>query len=264
VDTISNPSNQWQIGSPVKNVFNEPFPSKVIVTDTVNSYAPNDTSSFILKIARPFLFGQGNVFASLQFKYKLDKDSLDMLKVEVAADTAMHWINMLTEDTTYQIGWYGNKPNFEDTSTQWKTFRANFSFWFSTYYGQANFPYYADADTFKFRFTFISDSVQTNRDGCMIDSVECLFAVLESTSNAYSNDAIIQFYPNPTKDILQIRRPTKTDDAEYIFIYSLDGRLINTYNITKKDFIHLALPKGMYLIHYKCGDKTMQEKITIQ
>src|ERR1700747_2873685 len=48
-DTISNPLNIWQIGSPHKPVFASAYTNpNVIVTDTANHYPVNDTSSFII------------------------------------------------------------------------------------------------------------------------------------------------------------------------------------------------------------------------
>ncbi|HEY0030587.1 MAG TPA: hypothetical protein VGC65_07505, partial [Bacteroidia bacterium] len=46
IDTISNPGNVWQIGPPQKNTFTGAVSSpNVIVTDTLNYYPVNDTSS---------------------------------------------------------------------------------------------------------------------------------------------------------------------------------------------------------------------------
>lgn len=48
IDIAQNPDNIWQIGSPHKQVFNLGYSSdNAIVTDTLNSYPMNDTSSFI-------------------------------------------------------------------------------------------------------------------------------------------------------------------------------------------------------------------------
>ncbi len=266
IDTANYPLNQWQIGSAVKNLFNEPYPNKVIVTDTINSYSVNDTSVFIFKVARPYGFGASNISTFLKFNYKLHKDGVERFIVDVAADTGMHWVNMITQDTTYQIVWYGNKPNFEDTVSlaPWKTFHANFSYWFSKYYNQGNFPYYADADTFKFRFTFISDSIQTNKDGCMIDSIRFFFQLGESVEDLNSNANMVQFYPNPLKNQLHIIRKKLPAKEEFLTIYSLDGNIVFNAEISKKSIIPISLNTGIYMLYYKNSLSTKQEKIYIE
>ncbi len=49
IDTVSNPNNIWQIGSPQKTVISSAHSApNVIITDTVNTYPPNNTSVFII------------------------------------------------------------------------------------------------------------------------------------------------------------------------------------------------------------------------
>src|SRR5680860_1850189 len=48
IDTAGG--NSWSIGAPDKTVFTSAYsPSNVIVTDTLDPYPMNDTSSFIIK-----------------------------------------------------------------------------------------------------------------------------------------------------------------------------------------------------------------------
>ena len=47
IDTINNPNNIWQIGLSQKTFLSSS--DVVMITDTLNSYPANDTSSFILK-----------------------------------------------------------------------------------------------------------------------------------------------------------------------------------------------------------------------
>jgi len=265
IDTPNNPSNLWQIGSAVKSVFNEPYPARVIVTDSLNAYPPNNTSSFIFKVARPYQFGPANISTYLSFKYKLDKDSLDLFKVEVAADSAQHWVNMLTEDTTYQIVWYGNKPNFNAVDTGWRTFQANFSYWFKQYYGQANFPYYADADTFRFRFTFISDSIQSSwRDGCMIDQILFSFLLGEPINPVFDLPPVIQIYPNPANSKLYIIRTVPTAGPESMSLYSMDGRHVKRFDLSGQESVDLNLSPGTYLLQYNSTETSVKQILQIE
>ncbi|HNB82137.1 MAG TPA: hypothetical protein PLP34_03585 [Chitinophagaceae bacterium] len=116
---------------------------------------------------RPFPFGIGSfVIATLNFKYKLNKDSLDLARVEIMANTGKHWVNFMTDDAAFNITWPSpGKPDFQDTSTAWKTFSCNFSQWFSAGYSSGFYPFYTDADTFLYRFTFISSSGSVGKEG---------------------------------------------------------------------------------------------------
>jgi hypothetical protein len=53
---INNPGHStWQIGTPQKNYFNAAYQgTRAILTDSLDVYPPNDTSSFIYIIRNPY------------------------------------------------------------------------------------------------------------------------------------------------------------------------------------------------------------------
>lgn len=264
--TFSN--NKWQVGKPSKIIFDSSRTLyHAIVTDTINILPPSDTSVFILKQFNPFSFPVPSyVMASMQFYYKMNKKPNDIVKIEMSVDTGHHWINMLEEDTTYDIQWYGNKPNFNDTNDIWKQFHANYSQWFSTgYTGVNSYPIFADADTFQFRFTFITDSLSTNSEGWMIDDIFCSFLTPESNSSIISNQKSVLFYPNPITNSINLKRFNAfLSKEEKIEIYTIDGRKVYEKNITGELNLKVELPKGNYILRYLNGNNIQTEKVIVE
>src|SRR5665648_544964 len=74
IDTISNPNNIWQIGEPSKLLFNSAFsPTHAIITDSLDPYTINDTSSFIITHYRTEGW-LANILLLLDFYFKMDSD----------------------------------------------------------------------------------------------------------------------------------------------------------------------------------------------
>lgn len=267
IDTQNYPNNKWQIGIPSKIIFDSSnSPTHAIVTDTLNFLPASDTSIFIVKQYRPFPFGIGSfVIGNFGFYYKLHKDSSDLAKVELLADTGNHWINLMTQDTAFNMTWMSSgKPNFQDTSTAWKYFHCNYSQWFSANYSSGFYPYYADADTFRYRFTFITSSTSANKEGWMIDDINILFGIPESSSSQ-PNLQQISFYPNPlTSQQLHIKRSAMTSKLpERITIYSFDGRKVFQQTLHHENQIKLSLQPGNYVVKYENGQTTINDKLIV-
>ncbi|MBK7763368.1 MAG: T9SS type A sorting domain-containing protein [Bacteroidetes bacterium] len=268
IDTQNYPNNKWQIGLPSKAIFDSAnSPVHALVTDTLNTLPPSDTSVFVLKQYRPYPFGIGSfVIGNFGFLYKLHKDSTDLAKVELLADTGNHWINLMTQDTAFNMTWMSSgKPNFQDTSTAWKYFHCNYSQWFSANYSSGFYPYYADADTFRYRFTFISSSTSVNKEGWMIDDINILFGIGES-SNSLVNTQSILFYPNPnhTKQLHLKRAHDLLGMPEKITIYSFDGRMVLHQILHHENQMAIPLQPGNYVLKYESGDTILSEKLIVE
>ncbi|MBN2668164.1 MAG: hypothetical protein JXR60_02945 [Bacteroidales bacterium] len=93
IDTVYNPNNIWQIGSPQKNTFVSVYSiPKVIVTDTINSYPNNDTSQFVIKYVSDELGGvQWPHTVILAGQYQVNSDTLyDFGMIEFSPDNGNH------------------------------------------------------------------------------------------------------------------------------------------------------------------------------
>lgn len=240
-DTISNPNCIWQVGHPNKTVFDSAHSgTNVIVTDTINPVPQNDTSTFY--VIHTLLFPGGRVLG-LHFWYQINGDSTDRGIIEFSADSAHNvWINLLTQDTTYNFQWeYGiPKPTLIGSAVGWKRFELNL--------GQLGFYNYHQGDTMLFRFTYITDSINTPHDGWMIDDIyieDWIEAIPE-----IQNDNLISVYPNPTADHLTIQR-TKSGDNQTVQILNYTGQvLFENHNFAGETIDTRQLDNGVYLLRY--------------
>ena len=204
IDTAFNPTNIWQIGQPQKTLFDSAYSRpNALLTDTLNNYPTNDTSAFYLWHTSHNLQWY---WPTLSFYFKVDSDSLnDFGTIEVSADRGLNWINVTSESNTYGFSWNifnrtNNddwKPNysipFTGTTDNWRYFDLTMPSWDYT------FGY---TDSILFRFSFISDGIETNQNGWVIDqismgemvqSIEELHTIIES-----------QVYPNPSTHTVTI------------------------------------------------------------
>ncbi len=167
IDFNANPNNIWQIGTPQKPNLNSAWSvPKVIITDTINSYPVNDTSSFTIEsTAMAPSSSIGWFHFGLQFRYFVDSDTLtDFGMIEFSPDNGTSWIDLLN-DPTYSgyLNW-GSPPVLSGTSGGWKED--------GIYMGDlGDFLDIQPGTVFKWRFTFISDGIQNNRDGLMYDNI---------------------------------------------------------------------------------------------
>ncbi len=243
-DTITNPNCIWQIGQPSKTVFTSAHSApNAIVTDILNPVPANDTSIFYLKHVRtpsaPF-----HVFI-LRFWFRMDGDSADFGKIEISPDTGNTWINVLTQDTTFQMNWNSLKPTLTGSTAGWQSFDLDMTTWAS---GFGTFPIYMTADTILFRFTYISDSSSALHDGWMIDDfmLEDWFEGIEE----FQNDSLISIYPNPTSDELKIHR-TKGNDNGKVQIFNYTGQVLyNSPYFINESIDTKQLANGIYLLKY--------------
>lgn len=173
INVAANPNNIWQIGSPQKSVLSSSFSSPfVIITDTVSSYPINDTSSFTIECTAIQSSSSINWFNFyLNFNYFVDSDTLvDFGIIEFSPDNGVTWIDLIN-DTSYSSylywilnGTVGISPTLTGVSNGWM--EANLHMRYLGVYLDIQ-----PGTTFMWRFSFISDAVQNNRDGLMYDNI---------------------------------------------------------------------------------------------
>lgn len=241
IDTFSNPNCIWQVGHPTKTVFtNAHSVPNAIVTDTLNPVPPNDTSIFYLQHLKSDI--PWCVFA-LHFWYQTKGDSTDRGIIEVSPDSAHSvWINLLTQDTTYNFQWWSEKPTLTGSTVGWKEFDLYLLNAGSTI-GSYNL-----ADTILFRFTYITDNINTLHDGWMIDDIgvdDWMSGISE-----IQNDNLISVYPNPTTDHLTIQR-NKSSDKQSVKIFDYTGQVLSeNQNFAGETIDTRQLNNGVYLLKY--------------
>ena len=258
IDSIANQNNLWQVGTPQKTVFTSAYSSPyAIVTDTINSYPINDTSSFeIVNLATGFGWQMPHTVI-LSGYYQVNSDTLtDYGKIEVSPDNGTTWIDIVN-DTAYSnyYQWWTVKPVLSGNSNGWQ----QFTVWLAPLGPLFNVQY---NDTILYRFTFISDSVQTNKDGLMFDDFH--FEDWAEGIAEIQNDNLISISPNPTSDELIFHR-TKVSTNSKIQILNYSGQVLyNNSNFIGETIDIRQLSNGIYLLKYSDTKNFSIKKFVVQ
>jgi hypothetical protein len=244
IDT-SNIDNIWQIGQPYKIVLNQAESQpNVIITDTLNTYPINNSSSFYISY---YDYNCGYMDVS----YFCDTDSLnDYGTIELSMDSGQTWINIL-DDSLNIIA--NKKPILTGNSSGWQ--------WFSFFYGNLLSDF---GDSILFKFSFTSDSIDTQHDGLMFDNLA--FCESVNTQNRYQLNNL-KVFPNPATDILNFELEEPIQDAQ-IRIYSILGQLVEQKNMDYSEQIQFNVStwnSGMYFYGiYIEGRLVKQGQVLIQ
>ncbi|MBK6444485.1 MAG: T9SS type A sorting domain-containing protein [Bacteroidetes bacterium] len=244
IDTLTNQNNLWQVGSPQKTLFTGAFSApNAIVTDTLHPYPANDTSSFIIANVATGYGWLLNHTALLQGEYFVDTDTLsDFGTIEFSPNNGTSWYDIINDTFI---------TNHLFTAPGWATLSGSSNGWQQFYINLAplgqlfNILLY---DTILFRFTFISDSIQTNKDGLMFDNLH--FEDYFEGVHEIQNDNLISISPNPTSGELRIFKP-KTDGKKKIQILNHTGQTLYTNTNFNEETIDISeFPNGMYLLRF--------------
>lgn len=257
-DTASNPNCMWQIGPPNKTVFTAAYTDpNVFVTDTLHPVPANDTSIFYLKHVREHTYPL-HIFI-LQFRYQMDGDSTDFGSIEISPDSGNNWINVLTQDTTYQMDWAMPKPTLRGSTTDWQWFYLDMTYWAS---GLGSFPIEMTADTILFRFTYITDSSSTPHDGWMID--DFILEDFPEGIEEFQNDNLIAISPNPVSNQLNIHRTIASDRSRVQIIDYTGQILFDQANFSGDTIDTQHLNNGIYLLKYSDSINFAIKKLVVQ
>ena len=240
IDTSSNPNNIWQIGHPNKTIFTSAYSSpNVIATDTLNFYPINDTSSFtIIHVADAGW--QFNYIIYIDGWYFVNSDSLtDYGYIQFSPDHGNSWYYV---DSSMNHGCCFSGPE------ELPTFTGNSLGWQHFHYCLCTSTPVNPGDTVLYRFTFVSDSVQTNKDGLMFDDLQ--FWDMVEGIYEIQNDNLISISPIPTSDELRIQK-TKVGNNQTIQIRNYTGQIIYENKDFKGETIDTRqLLNGIYLLIY--------------
>lgn len=262
IDTVNYPNNKWQIGKPQKVVFDSAYSyPNAIVTDTSNPLPAKDTSVFYLRHLR-LASWQKVYFYELGFWHKMNGDSSDFGKIEIMPDTEGIWVDILDEDSTYDIYWHSTKPNLNGSTNGWKYVHATMTPW-SIFSQGSPYPVKWNADTILIRFTYITDSGSAPHDGWMIDQFD-IWDWIEGI-NDVPNQSIISIMPNPVEDMLHIKRKITAAKNEEIEVMNMMGEVvIKDRNFVGEEVDVSQLPSGVYLLHYNCDQGASNMKFTVE
>ena len=269
IDTVGN--NLWQIGQPQKTYFDTAHSgTNAILTDTLNAYPPNDTSSFIYVIRNPFT---QTCLTCMEFWHKYDMDSLaDKGVIDASYDGGDSWV--VVKDTfidhlgayfNWRADYHANTGNY--TGHPLITSGKSDGWIQSGFCWQWFLPVGPDTiiinpDSLMIRFTFISDSLVENKEGWMIDDILTSSAPPEgctSTKESYQNENVT-VYPNPfsTQTIIQTENVFKK--ATLTVFNSLGHQVKQLKDISGQTIILSRdyLPSGFYFLQLTQANKTLR------
>lgn len=252
-----NQNDLWQIGVPQKNVFNAAHSMpNVMVTDTTLPYPVNDTSTF--EIVNTASDGWTMVFlVGISGYYQVNSDTLtDFGTMEVSPDNGTTWIDII-DDSIYSsyFQWWTPQPVLSGNSNGWQFFHVEFA--------QLGLAFNVQIfDTILFRFTFISDSIQTNKDGLMFDDIA--FEDYYSSVPEVKNNQLVSIYPNPTVNELFIENKSKTK-RQTVQLFDHNGRLVyENLDFNGSSLNTEFLQNGIYLLMFSTNEGYDLEKFVVQ
>ncbi|RLD75948.1 MAG: hypothetical protein DRJ10_14375 [Bacteroidetes bacterium] len=260
IDSTSN--NSWEIGTPSKTFFDSAYSgTKAILTDTINNYAPNDTSSFIYVIRNPYT---QTCYTSMEFWHKYNMDTLtDIGIIEASYDGGNSWI--LVNDTSEVSPWgsyfwwdsdyhamngdYTYHPlTTTGKSDGWILSRFNWEWWIPVKSDTIIYP----LDSLMIKFTFISDSIDTEKEGWMIDDILTSSAEWQLCTDIKEPSIHTDFkiYPNPffQQTIIEFNKELTNSN---IIIYSSNGLKVKEIKDVFGESITFTrdnLPSGIYFL----------------
>lgn len=267
VDTSS--LNVWQVGQPSKSIFDSAYsPDHAIVTDTSNYYPVNNHSYFDLKIGE-FNYGYYSSFdVFLEFKHKFDSDTLiDGGYITVSYDDGLTWFNIINDNSNF----WDVKPNNDGFSgdniyTEFDSLQnGEFGFsgssngWMTTWFSWFVLPVKSTTDfwgdTMIVRFNFVSDSLETNKEGWMIDDIK-LYSVELGGSSTQLHELEFRISPNPFSEIAII----ELDNFQELelSISDIQGRIFSKSKFHKNEIVTINkgnLGPGVYFVKLR-KDKT--------
>lgn len=249
----TNTDNVWQIGVPSKTLFSSASSTpNAIITKTAGVYPKSNVSTFSFVVQT---YTWCSICPSaLQWNQKLDMEAGKDGGIVEFSTNGISWNNALTQNN----GWWlyghmpankdtinGNELCFSGTDNVWR------SMWLCIQGSVANVN-----DSIWYRFTFKSDTIQTNQEGWVIDNFFQHISVMHPVKENSGPD-IMYIYPNITNGIVNIesRKSSVVDKIDNITLTDLSGKVIEDYGPNgKKVVIDLSKhPQGTYLINLRIG-----------
>lgn len=243
IDTLQV-NNVWQIGNPQKVEFDsalsQPF---ALITDTASAYPSGNVSSFEVLVT-------SDDATFIEFWQRYDTDTLqDGLVVEVSDDGGNTWVNMVNHPIVTHFNFpaaapiaaAGNQMGFSGNSNGWNSsVIVNDEFcWFQ-----------------RFRFTFYSDSIDTGKDGWMIDNfmVNCDGTGIEKLTWQQS----LNVFPNPVESVVELDLDFSNSKYKVVIKDILGSEL---FSITHRRVDVSSLNSGVYLIEASDGKNRFVSKM---
>lgn len=264
----TNAANIWQIGIPNKSIFTSantlPY---ALVTDTVNNYPTDNQSTFQFTINIANLWSQFP-YVLIDWAHKMDCDiNNDGGIIEVSYDEGQTWTNIFDNHVEQPIvmGSLTSTilPNGEQGISQ------TFDTWnYAGFCWSSADPNY-DIENISLRYTFVSDSIETNQEGWLIDNFEAHGAVIDAVDDLIGNQSGvtgITIFPNPAMERIYFRTEAFLPSGNAIVqISDIGGHLIYAQKMKDIQNSEIDISKfrsGYYILTISNPDKMILSKGT--
>lgn len=247
-DTVTG--NLWQRGAPQKLVFTESYSlPNAMVTDTLNPYPANADAWFDLRFNMEEYFYGMDILVGFRHRYNTDTLA-DGGYIELSYDHGLTWVNILNDpnymiflsENLYGAGdtLTGGIPGFSGYSGDWVHTQIEIIY---------ALPVKWPVDSLYMRFHFISDDVETARDGWIIDNIKSSFVDLGSA--AKNNDITpIMVFPNPLTESSILTIPNSSGKILKIELIGTSGNSVRKFE-TDQSVLTIekgTLKPGLYII----------------
>ena len=266
VDTTIDTAHAWQIGRPQKKIFRSaatlPY---AIVTDTVKPHLLNTTSSFIIS-THPLVFGRQ--LTALRWKQKIDFNRKHAGGIiDYSTDSGKTWQNVFNNTKIYSF--YGfntaNKDTllsgefaFSGTDTIWRDIWLCFPL-----------PIILTTDSLLVRFTLKSDSVDSSKEGWLIDNFLMHPTFVHTASKILKAIDEISVYPTITSGVVHIDYGSirKSNPIRNMLLVNAAGKTIRAYTRFEAEVGSIDIgqyPAGTYYLKIDADNKTTVYNIVLQ
>ncbi|MFT6176081.1 MAG: hypothetical protein ACJAZC_002667 [Cryomorphaceae bacterium] len=237
--------NLWEIATPSKDYLDSAFSAPfAIITDSINDYPISNNSffDFIPLQDEEFEF---ELQLFIGFSHKFDTDTLkDGGFLTISFDNGETFQNVIDfPEGQFYDGYPGDGTDelniYTETDTLFngeRGFSGRSDGWVSTMLGWTVWPIQPNrggsTDTIRLRFNFISDTLENNREGWMIDDIY-LFNIDVGSSTTNQNQIQFKLFPNPASKRIMVETEKDYQDLK-----------LEVRSITAKEITHFANGAG--------------------
>jgi hypothetical protein len=282
----------WTVGMPNKDNWDTTFLMQhsrplALMTDTQNYYPNSNHSVFNLNIEKPAWTYYYNYCWSkfiFSMSYVCDTDTLkDGMFIEVSFNGGEDFVNILDTSAIYNAE---NSPDLIENLTDYKSSYVQDTILgfsggiFGNIPEQSNFSGFAaefwwddengfDVTNARIRVHFVSDNVDNNKKGIIIDDLSilveewCHYVNIEEFK--HEENEIVYMTPNPITENSKIFFENTENDLAQIRIFSNTGKLVDMYT-TRDNFIEISkfeFNKGIYIFKIQVVDKYYYGKFVV-
>lgn len=257
----------WQIGIPQKTYLDSAFSLPyALMTDTINNYGTNLSSSFIIVLNQYTVYGFP--FLQVEWMQKTDlEEGVDGGVIETSYDNGLTWSNVF-DDPNFRPDIVGNY--------QWDTLHNNQAGitgtndwqWMAICWGSNTGTLPNGFSEIYIRYTIVSDSIDTEQEGWMIDNFFVFGGIIGNTADINSSKPIA-IHPNPTQSLLNINLDEVRSNNANLEVYNNAGKIMMTQNLQINGRANHTIdvqqfPTGLYFIYLKTEDELFYQKFIKQ